>query len=55
MLDARNNLANQEVFQIAKRADSDGTRTIGVMAKLDALQKGDEQAVIRAPSLKAGT
>lgn len=46
VLDSRNNLANQEVFKIAKGADPDGTRTIGVMTKLDALQEGDEQAVI---------
>ena len=51
VLDSRNNLANQEVFKIAKRADSDGTRTIGVMTKLDALQEGDEQAVTIVSSL----
>ena len=45
VLDSRNNLANQEVFRIAKAADYDGTRTIGIMTKLDALQPGDEPAV----------
>ncbi|MCJ1397212.1 hypothetical protein MMC11_000404 [Xylographa trunciseda] len=46
VLDSRNNLANQEVFKIARTADPSGTRTIGVMTKLDALQQGDEQAAI---------
>ena len=45
VLDSRNNLANQEVFHIAKARDPDQTRTIGIMTKLDALQAGDEQAV----------
>ncbi|MCJ1383813.1 hypothetical protein MMC17_006927 [Xylographa soralifera] len=46
VLDSRNNLANQEVFRIARSSDPSGTRTIGVMTKLDALQYGDEQAAI---------
>ena len=45
ILDSRNNLANQEIFRIAKVADPDGHRTIGIMTKLDALQRGDEAAV----------
>lgn len=45
ILDSRNNLANQEIFRIAKAADRDGHRTIGIMTKLDALQRGDEPAV----------
>lgn len=45
MLDSRNNLANQEVFRLTKTADPDGSRTIGIMTKLDALQSGDEPAV----------
>ena len=44
-MDARNNLANQEVFHIAKAADKEGTRTVGIMTKCDAVQKGDEHAV----------
>jgi len=44
-MDARNNLANQEVFRIAKAADEEGIRTVGIMTKCDALQKGDEPAV----------
>ena len=44
-MDARNNLANQEVFRIAKSADPYGLRTVGIMTKCDALQKGDEAAV----------
>jgi len=44
-MDARNNLANQEVFRIAKAADKEGIRTVGIMTKCDAMQKGDEPAV----------
>jgi len=44
-MDARNNLANQEVFRIAKAADNEGIRTVGIMTKCDAMQKGDEPAV----------
>ncbi len=44
-MDARNNLANQEVFHIAKAADKEGDRTVGIMTKCDALQKGDDPAV----------
>ncbi|MCJ1282732.1 hypothetical protein MMC26_002057 [Xylographa opegraphella] len=46
VLDARNNLANQEVFKIAKSSDALVARTIGVMTKLDALQPGDEKPII---------
>ncbi|MCJ1259264.1 hypothetical protein MMC24_007100 [Lignoscripta atroalba] len=53
VLDSRNNLANQEVFRIAKAADYDGTRTIGIMTKLDALQPGDEPAAIKIAQNKA--
>lgn len=45
VMDTRNNLANQEVFHIAKAADKEGIRTVGIMTKCDALQKGDEPAV----------
>ena len=45
VLDARNNLANQEVFELARIADPDGVRTVGVITKCDALQAGDEDAV----------
>ncbi|MCJ1250724.1 hypothetical protein MMC30_007952 [Trapelia coarctata] len=47
VLDSRNNLANQEVFRLAKAADPDGSRTIGIMTKLDALQFGDEPAALK--------
>ena len=45
-MDARNNLANQEVFRIAKAADKEGTRTVGILTKCDAVQKGDEPTAI---------
>ncbi|SLM33571.1 P-loop containing nucleoside triphosphate hydrolase [Lasallia pustulata] len=47
ILDSRNNLANQEIFRIAKAADPGGHRTIGIMTKLDALQRGDESAAMK--------
>ncbi len=51
-MDARNNLANQEVFRIAKAADKEGLRTVGIMTKCDALQKGDEPSVCASSQLK---
>lgn len=44
-MDARNNLANQEVFHMARAADPDGLRTVGIITKCDALQAGDEHGV----------
>lgn len=60
-MDARNNLANQEVqvlhhhrlktyltlsrFSMARAADPAGKRTVGIITKCDAVQSGDEQAV----------
>lgn len=45
VMDARNNLANQEVFHMARAADPDGIRTVGIITKCDALQAGDEGGV----------
>ncbi|KAH8807237.1 P-loop containing nucleoside triphosphate hydrolase protein [Xylogone sp. PMI_703] len=47
VLDARNNLANQEVFRMAKAADPVGARTVGIITKCDALQEGDEPGVLK--------
>ncbi|KAL5394140.1 hypothetical protein PMIN03_013072, partial [Paraphaeosphaeria minitans] len=47
VMDARNNLANQEVFSMARAADPAGKRTVGIITKCDALQPGDEQGVFR--------
>lgn len=44
-MDARNNLANQEVFKMARAADPAGIRTVGIITKCDALQSGDEHGV----------
>ena len=44
-MDARNNLANQEVFRMARGADPQGLRTVGIITKCDALQPGDEHGV----------
>lgn len=45
-MDARVNLSNQEVFRLAREADKDGSRTVGVITKCDALQRGDEKEVL---------
>ncbi|KAM3505828.1 hypothetical protein MY10362_002711 [Beauveria mimosiformis] len=47
VMDARNNLANQEVFKMARAADPAGHRTVGIITKCDALQSGDESGVLR--------
>lgn len=44
-MDARNNLANQEVFRMARAADPEGKRTVGIITKCDAVQAGDESMV----------
>ena len=49
-MDARNNLANQEVFRIARDIDPTGSRTVGVMTKCDAVREGDEPTVRRIAS-----
>jgi hypothetical protein len=38
--------ANQQVFGLAKEADPNGTRTVGILTKPDAVQPGDEPQVI---------
>ncbi|KAB8275847.1 P-loop containing nucleoside triphosphate hydrolase protein [Aspergillus minisclerotigenes] len=43
VMDARNNLANQEVFNMARSADPQGSRTVGIITKCDAVQEGDEE------------
>lgn len=45
-MDARVNLSNQEVFRLAREADKYGSRTVGVITKCDALQRGDEKEVL---------
>lgn len=44
-MDATNDIANQEVFQVAKSADPQGLRTVGIITKCDMLQLGDENRV----------
>lgn len=44
-MDARNNLANQEVFCMARAAYPEGKRTVGIITKCDAVQAGDESMV----------
>ncbi|KAI9045152.1 dynamin family protein [Aspergillus affinis] len=47
VLDAKNNLANQEVFSMARAADPQGARTVGIITKCDTLEQGDEEGVLR--------
>ncbi|KAL3485722.1 P-loop containing nucleoside triphosphate hydrolase protein [Aspergillus germanicus] len=47
VMDARNNLANQEVFSMAGAADPLGKRTVGIITKCDAVEKGDEAGAMR--------
>lgn len=47
-MDARNNLANQEVFKMARGVDPCGDRTVGVVTKCDVVQSGDEAGVRNA-------
>jgi hypothetical protein len=49
-MDARVNISNQEVFRLARRYDTDGSRTVGVITKCDALQAGDEKEARRTIS-----
>ena len=44
--DATSNLANQEVFQLARNADPEGQRTVGIVTKCDAVQAGDETTTL---------
>ncbi|KAI9812239.1 MAG: hypothetical protein M1832_000471 [Thelocarpon impressellum] len=47
VMDAHNNLANQEVFSMARAADPEGARTVGIITKCDALEEGDEAEVLK--------
>ncbi|KAL2825068.1 P-loop containing nucleoside triphosphate hydrolase protein [Aspergillus cavernicola] len=47
VMDARNNFANQGVFSMARAADPAGKRTVGIITKCDAVERGDEAGVIR--------
>jgi len=44
-MDALNNFANQEIFNMAKEADETGERIVGVITKCDAVSPGDEAPV----------
>ena len=45
--DATSNLANQEVFELAREADSYGQRTVGIITKCDIVPEGDEESVMQ--------
>ncbi|KAF3903551.1 Dynamin [Arthrobotrys entomopaga] len=52
VMDGRNNLANQEVFKMAREVDPEGKRTVGIITKCDAVAPGDEHGVIQIASNK---
>lgn len=54
-MDALNNLANQEIFNMAKSADSTGERIVGVITKCDAVSTGDEGPVRPVILLESST
>lgn len=45
VMDATSNLSNQEVFELARRFDPRGQRTVGVITKPDLVPAGDERNV----------
>ncbi|KAF3935284.1 Dynamin [Dactylella cylindrospora] len=47
VMDGRNNFANQGVFDMARTADPEGKRTVGIITKCDAIQEGDEGEALR--------
>ncbi|KAK6519109.1 hypothetical protein TWF281_003798 [Arthrobotrys megalospora] len=47
VMDGRNNLAIQEVFAMARAADPEGKRTVGVITKCDAVQQGEEASPLK--------
>ncbi|KAK6331211.1 hypothetical protein TWF696_003271 [Orbilia brochopaga] len=47
VMDGKNNLANQEVFRMARNVDPEGKRTVGIITKCDQVQQGDERGVIQ--------
>ncbi|KAK6496979.1 hypothetical protein TWF481_001958 [Arthrobotrys musiformis] len=52
VMDGRNNLANQEVFGMAREVDPEGRRTVAIITKCDAIATGDEELVIKIASNK---
>lgn len=47
VIDATNQIGNQEALELARAADPSGHRTIGVLTKCDAIQPGEEKKVVR--------
>jgi hypothetical protein len=54
VMDALNNLANQEIFHMAKSADVTGERIVGVITKCDVVSAHDEGPVRQAAFLVQG-
>lgn len=51
-MDGRVNFANQGVFKMAREADPDGNRTVGVITKCDVVESGNEPRVLKVASNK---
>lgn len=45
VVDATNQIGNQEALEFARVVDPEGHRTVGVLTKCDVVQKGDESRV----------
>ena len=45
VVDATNQIGNQEALELARAVDPDGLRTVGVLTKCDVVQRGDEKRV----------
>lgn len=44
-MNANSDYSNQEVFQLARNADKQGIRTVGIITKPDRVEKGNEDYV----------
>ena len=45
LMDANTNLHNQEAFDLRRKYDPEGARTVGVITKPDRIEKGNEFGV----------
>lgn len=45
VVDATNQIGNQEALEFARLVDPEGHRTVGVLTKCDVVQQGDESRV----------
>ncbi|KAK6526502.1 hypothetical protein TWF694_005085 [Orbilia ellipsospora] len=52
VMNGYNNLATQEVFKMARKADPEGKRTVGVITRCDDIPAGDEHEVLQIAANK---